>query len=187
MKIMNLWTALARFASFETPRLICRPIRFDDAPAFFTISSNPQNARYILPPGLDRATSDQLLVETFMRQPLGVWALTLKPSDQLIGLLRFERLDGGNGRAEVAYVLNQPHWGQGLMTEAVKTLTFLAFQEFGLKELSIICHLDNLASQKVAQKAGYLLKKRYRGRDRYQKTITDYLSYQLTRRHYRYE
>lgn len=166
---------------------MCRPVRFDDAPAFFTISSNPNNARYFLPPGLERATSDQLLVETFMRQPLGVWALSLKPTDQLIGLLRFERFDLGNSRAELAYALSQDYWGQGLMTEAVKTLTFLAFQEFGLKELVIICHLDNLASQKVAEKAGYKLIKQFRGRDRYQKTITDYLSYHLTRRDYRYE
>lgn len=184
---MNLWTALAAYASFETPRLQARPVRFEDAAAFHGLIANPLNARYSLPYTPDRATSDQLLVETFMRQPLGIWALTLKPSDQLIGLLRFEHLDVGNGRAELAYILSQDYWGKGYMTEAVKTLTFLAFQEFGLKELSIICHLDNLASQKVAQKAGYQLKKRYRGRDRYQKTITDYLSYHLTRRAYRYE
>lgn len=184
---MNIWTVLARYASFETLRLTCRPVRFEDASAFHAISGNPQNARYILPMGLDRAASDQLLVETFMRQPLGIWALTERGDDQLIGLLRFERLDLGHGRAELAYVLSQAYWGQGLMTEAVKTLTFLAFQEFGLKELVITCHLDNLVSQRVAEKAGYRQFKRFRGQDRYQKTITDYLSYHLTGRDYHYE
>lgn len=184
---MSIWTALARFAVFETERLQCRPLSFADSDRFFDLVSTPENARFILPLLPSRQRSDDFLVATYLRQPLGVWGLTLRGSEHLIGIIRLERFDEGNSRAELTYVLSQAYWGQGYMTEAVKNLTFLAFQEFGLKELVICCHLDNLASQKVAQKAGFRLMKRYRTSDRYSRQQADYLSYHLTRRDYRYE
>lgn len=184
---MNLWIALARFASFETQRLQARPLTFQDAGVFYQICSSPENARFALPLMKSQAESDRHFVEHFLRRPLGIWALSLKTSDQLIGLLRLEGLDVANGRAEVAYVLKQSYWGQGYMTEALKTLTFLAFQEFGLKELLIVCHLDNPASQAVAKKAGFKLASRYKASDRYSHQVRDYLSYRLRRGDYRYE
>lgn len=38
------------------------------------------------------------------------------------------------------------------MTEAVRTLVYLAFYEFGLRELVIVTHEENVASQMVAKK-----------------------------------
>lgn len=184
---MNTLTQLARFASFETQQLTLRPVRFSDSSRFFDMVSTPKNARFILPPLTNRSASDNLLVTTFMHQPLGVWGICQKPSDDLIGIIRFEHLDIGNGRAELSYLLRQAEWGQGLMTEAVKTLTFLAFQELKFRELTIICHLENIASQRVAEKAGFTLKNRFRGSDRYSHKVTTYLTYQLNRGDYRYE
>lgn len=184
---MNVWTALAKFASFETQHAVCRPVVFEDRQAFFALVSDPDNARFILPVTTDATSSDQLLVEAFMKQPLGIWAVADKASGAFIGLIRFEALDEGKGRAELGYVLHKACWGQGIMTELVKTLSFLAFQELGLRCLAIICHQENLASQAVAKKAGFRLVKTYRGSDRYSHQIRTYQLYQLTKGDYRYE
>lgn len=64
---------------------------------------------------------------------------------------------------------------------------FLAFQELGLKELILVTHLENKASQKVAQKAGFVLKKQFKGSDRHSRKMRDYLAYQLTIGDYQYE
>lgn len=184
---MSIWTALARFAVFETERLHGRPLTFADGDCFFDLMTTPEIARFILPLTTSRQRSDAFLVSTYLRQPLGTWGLTLRGSETLLGIIRLERFDEGNSRAELTYVLRQEYWGQGLMTEAVNHLTSLAFREFGLREVVIVCHLDNLASQKVAEKAGFQLIKRYRASDRYSRQMADYLSYHLTRRDYRYE
>ncbi|MGT2894924.1 GNAT family N-acetyltransferase [Streptococcus entericus] len=185
--MMKIWTALAKYASFETAGLVCRPIRFEDRDAFYEMVSVPDNARFILPLVTSQEQSDELLVQTFMTRPLGIWGICQKPTGELIGLIRLDHLDVNNGRAELGYLLKQSKWGQGLMTEAVKTLTFIAFYEIRLKELIIVCDIDNKASQRVAEKAGFRLIKRHRGSDRYTHQIRTYLTYQLTSGDYRYE
>lgn len=73
------------------------------------------------------------------------------------------------------------------MTESLKTLCFLRFQEFGFKELHVIAHEENLASQRVAQKSGFKLKQRFKGSDRYTRKMRDYVDYQISKGDYRYE
>lgn len=65
------------------------------------------------------------------------------------------------------------------MTEVLKTLSFLAFQTFGLRTLELLIHLENEASQRVAEKAGFRCYKRFRGSDRHTHKIRDYKAYQL--------
>jgi len=83
--------------------------------------------------------------------------------------------------AELGYFLHKDFWGKGLMTEAVKEITFLAFQEFQLKQVRIITHVENVASQKVALHAGYSLKRQFKGSDRYTRKMRDYLEFRYTK------
>ena len=70
----------------------------------------------------------------------------------------------------------------------IKTLCFFKhFQEFGFKELHVIVHGENLASQRVAQKSGFKLKQRFKGSDRYTRKMRDYVDYQISKGDYRYE
>lgn len=122
-----------------------------------------------------------------MKEPLGVWAIEDKKSHKMIGCIRFEKIDLNRSSAEIGYFLNQQFWGQGLMTESLKTLCFLSFKEFGFKELHVIAHEENLASQRVAQKSGFKLKQRFKGSDRYTRKMRDYVDYQISKGDYRYE
>ncbi len=63
------------------------------------------------------------------------------------------------------------------MTEVVTKLCQLSFEEFGLKQLSIITHLENQASQKVALKSGFSLFRQFKGSDRYTRKMRDYLEF----------
>ena len=73
------------------------------------------------------------------------------------------------------------------MTECLKTLAFLSFQELGLQNLHVIAHAENIASQRVAQKSGFRLKRQFKGSDRYIRKMRDYVDYQLSKGDYRYE
>ena len=67
------------------------------------------------------------------------------------------------------------------MTEAVTKLRDLSMNEFALKQLSIVTHLENVASQKVAEKSDFVLHRRFKGSDRYTRKMRDYLEFRYTK------
>ncbi|HEM5993576.1 TPA: GNAT family N-acetyltransferase [Streptococcus suis] len=184
---MTLWTRLAKFAYFETDRLYLRPFSFEDGESFYEIVSNPENLPFIFPALEDRNIAFSTMVEKFMRSPLGNWALIDKVSGRMIGALCFEKIDERQLSAELSYFLKKDYWGQGLMTEAVKNLVFLTFYEIGLNELIIITHEENVASQMVAKKTGFVQVEQYRGSDRYSHKMRNYLKFSLKRADFRLE
>ncbi|HFR3769906.1 TPA: GNAT family N-acetyltransferase [Streptococcus suis] len=184
---MTIWMGLAATARFETERLILRPFRYEDGDDFYQMVSKPENMAFIFPALPDKNLAVATMVEKFMRQPLGNWALVDKVSQQLIGALCFEKMDESKLTAELSYFLKKEKWRQGLMTEAVRNLVFLAFYELGLRELTIITHLENAASQAVARKAGFVQVDHYRGSDRYSHKTRDYLKFSLKKADFRLE
>ncbi|HFI0143137.1 TPA: GNAT family N-acetyltransferase [Streptococcus suis] len=178
---MTLWTRLAQFACFETERLVLRPFSYEDGNDFFEIVSNPKNLPFIFPTLENKNLALATMVEKFMRSPLGNWALVDKVSGRMIGALCFEKLDDRQMTAELSYFLKKDYWGQGLMTEAVKNLVFLAFYEIGLKELTIVTHEENVASQMVAKKSGFVQVGQYKGSDRYSHKTRKYRKFSLKR------
>ena len=184
---MDFWTSLGRYSFFETERLYLRPFVYTDCKDFWEISSNPENLAFIFPSQVSQEESDFLLVHYFMREPLGVWAIVDRQSQKMIGAIRFEKIELSSLTAEIGYFLNKQFWRQGMMTECIKTLTFLSFQEFGLKNLHIIAHDENQASRKVALKAGFKLQRRFKGSDRYTRKMRTYVDYQVSKDDYHYE
>ena len=146
---MNIWTKLAMFSFFETDRLYLRPFFFSDSQNFHKIASNPENLQFIFPTQASLEESQYALANYFMKAPLGVWAICDQKNQQMIGSIKFEKLDEIKKEAELGYFLRKDAWSQGFMTEVVRKICQLSFEEFGLKQLSIITHLENEASQKV--------------------------------------
>ena len=178
---MNIWTKLAEFAFIETDRLLLRPCSYQDAEDFYAIASNPQNLEFIFPSQSGLQESQYVVANFFMKNPLGVWAICDKESQQMIGSIKFEKLDEIKQEAELGYFLKKDYWGGGLMTECVKEILFLSFSEFDLKRLSIVTHQENLASQRVAQKAGFKMCRQFKGSDRYTRKMRDYIEFRYER------
>ncbi|EIQ82210.1 UNVERIFIED_CONTAM: GNAT family N-acetyltransferase [Streptococcus canis] len=177
---MDIWTQLAAFAFFDTPKVVLRPFQYADHQAFYEMVTDTKHLHYVFPNTRTKVESDYLLVHGFMKAPLGVWAIEDKLTHQLIGSIRLEHYDAKTASAEIGYFLHQTYWGQGIMTEVLKTLAFLSFQTFGLKQLQLITHLENTASQRVAEKVGFHFQKRFKGSDRNTHKMRDYKAYQLT-------
>ena len=55
---------------------------------------------------------------------------------------------------EVGFLLGRPFWGQGLATEAARESVRFGFEDLDLEEIVGIVHPDNIASQRVLEKAG---------------------------------
>lgn len=187
VRTMTIWKDLAAFATFESNRLLFRPFVFEDVNDFHAIVSNPSNLAFIFPGSKEVGESQEILVQLFMKAPLGIWALEDKKTRRMIGAIRLEKIDETRRLAEIGYFLHQDFWGQGLMTEALKNLVYLSFEELELQQLVLIAHLENIASQQVAQKAGFKLIRRYRGSDRYSHKMRDYCQFALHKKEFRLE
>jgi RimJ/RimL family protein N-acetyltransferase len=86
----------------------------------------------------------------------GAWAVfrvAVLPRDEVVGgaMLRFD----AHEIAEVAYFLRRSARGRGLATRAVRLLSAWAFAELGIERLELRTHLENEASQRVAERAGF--------------------------------
>ncbi len=59
--------------------------------------------------------------------------------------------------AELGYWLGEPFWGRGVMTRAVKLMIDYAFENFDIQRIYARPYGPNIASQRVLEKAGFLL------------------------------
>ncbi len=140
-----------------------------------------ENLQFFFPATQTQHETDCLLVHYFMKEPLGVWAIVDKELEKMIGVVRFEKIDVQKRTAELGYFLNASYWGRGLMTEAVTCLSNLALTAMGMDRIILIAHLENKASIRVAEKSGFKLVSRFKGADRYTRTMRDYLRFEKER------
>jgi RimJ/RimL family protein N-acetyltransferase len=63
--------------------------------------------------------------------------------------------------AEMGYWLAEPYWGQGIMTDAIRQMVIYGFNNFGINRIFARPFGNNVASQKVLEKAGFMLEGRF--------------------------
>lgn len=58
--------------------------------------------------------------------------------------------------AEIGYWLGEPHWGRGIVTEALELVTDHVFSAMNMLRLYALPFADNAGSIRVLEKAGYV-------------------------------
>jgi ribosomal-protein-alanine N-acetyltransferase len=84
------------------------------------------------------------------------WGIEVRRSHDLIGTIGYEYLDARQHGAELSYDLLPAHWGQGLMQEAVKAVLEYVRERTSLLYLEANTVLENQASARVLEKAGFV-------------------------------
>ena len=80
-----------------------------------------------------------------------------RESDLLVGACGVVALDWNVPRFEIGYWVRSSRRGKGYITEAVRTLTRLAFERFGAVRVEIRCSSHNVRSARVAERLGFTL------------------------------
>lgn len=91
---------------------------------------------------------------------LGLWACEFKRSGEWAGrcgLLKWQ-IDGLD-EIEIAYMIDKPHWGQGLGAEAARGLVRYAREELNIQRLIALVDPEHQASLRTAQAAGLTYEK----------------------------
>ena len=148
----------------ETSRLILRHQVPEDLDSLYALYCDPEVRKYI--PDAPRnyeETREELEWHRYghpKRPELGLWATIHKETGKYIGrcgLLPWT-IDQRE-EVEVAYLLAQAYWGQGLGTEAAQGIVRYGFEVLHLSRLICMIYPENLASVKVARNIGMTLEK----------------------------
>lgn len=161
---MTVSTRLGVVAEFRGPeilhggqRVVLRPFRIADADDIAESCRDPDIPRFTLTP--QAMTSDQ--AREWIERRLELWrnglfsfTITISPKDRCVGQVGVH-LEQRSRRAETFYWLDRRVRGHGFATEALDVVTRWSFEEFDVVRTHLITHLDNTASQGVAERCGY--------------------------------
>ncbi len=143
--------------NIETRRLRLRHFTPKDADELYYIYSHPELFRYMSneKPILWEQTKELIdsLIENWRRHRFGVWAVTYKKNQKLIGHCGLKFLENTK-EVQMGYLLLKSYWGRGLGTEAAKATLKYGFEVAQLKTIVAIAKPENIASRRVMEKVG---------------------------------
>ena len=165
-----------------TERLLLRPFAFDDVDDVLNYASDPEVARYVpLPQPYTRDDA----VEFVARQVLADWSsrplFAIVFEHHVIGSIAL-RIDEPNELADLGYALARPHWGQGLMPEAVRAvITPGDFERYDLHKVYAFADTRNRRSWRVMEKLGMTREGVLRGHHKFRDEHIDDAHYGILR------
>jgi RimJ/RimL family protein N-acetyltransferase len=146
--------------NLETPRLLLRPWREDDAEALYQYARDLDVGPAAgWPPHMSVENSREIL-RGVLSEPV-TWAVVPKEIGLPVGSLSV-MADGVSGRklpeneAEIGYWIGKPYWGRGLIPEAVRRAQRYAFEELGMARLWCGYFDGNEKSKRVQEKCGFV-------------------------------
>lgn len=158
--MLDLTPIFARFPILETERCILRRPDPDQAEPFFRLWSSAEVARYLgRPPFTTMDEVSQRLEEfreRFEMQTSITWAITDRATGALIGTAMLLHILPLHHRAELGYDLLPDWWGKGLITEAAAAVLDFGFGTMGLHSVEANTDGENIASQRVLEKLGFV-------------------------------
>jgi RimJ/RimL family protein N-acetyltransferase len=132
----------------EDGDIALRPLAEEDVPAIVDACRDPEIPRRTsVPEGLTEAQAGEFVVEAG-----DVYAIVDADTDELLGTVGFHTR---HGRGDFGYWVRKEARGRGVATRALVLLTRWAARERGLGRLQLIVEPDNLASIRVAERAGF--------------------------------
>lgn len=171
------------FPTIETERLLLRRITNDDANEILELRSNPETMKYIPRPlvkNIEDALAHIAMIEEKIETNIGInWAITLKESPRLLGIIGFYRMQPENYRAEIGYMLLPDFHGKGIIPEAVNRLNRYGFDDLNLHSIEAVIDPENFASEKVLQKCGFVKEAHFKESEFYEGRFLDKVIYSL--------
>ena len=144
----------------RTERLVLRPFVASDFDAVLDMQSRPEFVQYLMWDVMDRDA-----VASFMERRLRqtsieaddaalVLAITVPPSDRVVGELMLRLSSARHGQGEIGWSLHPDAQGHGYATEAAREGLRLAFEELGLHRVAADADPRNTGSLRIMERLG---------------------------------
>lgn len=148
------------FPMLETERLVLREVKTTDVDDMLVYLSQPDVVRHM---GLEPFQSEEDVLDeirwyqSIHEDGTGMrWVLTLKQSGKVIGSCGFLNRNPDHKRAEIGFEMSKDYWGKGLASEALKTVVAFGYQYLHLERIEALIEPENIASQKVVERQGFM-------------------------------
>lgn len=152
----------------ETERMVLRRFTKNDAHYLYELDNDPEVMRYInggVPTSLE--TIQKQIMPTFLyedkqRPWSGFWAAVAQEQGEFLGWFCLRAAEDDPQTAVLGYRFRKETWGQGYATEGAQALVDHGFGRWGVQRIVATTYQDNLASQRVMEKVGMTLIRRFR-------------------------
>jgi RimJ/RimL family protein N-acetyltransferase len=135
--------------------IVLRLWRVEDAPAVTAACQDPEIARWIplIPTPYREEDARDFLEHVVASEDSYGFAVLDSETGDLAGSIAIKQQRFSTGH--IGYWVAREARGRGVATSALKTLCRWAVDELGLKRLELVTDPENVASQRVAEKAGF--------------------------------
>lgn len=140
----------------QTPRFVIRDFKPEDEEIYLSLFDDEQVTLHLpkrTPPENQQMFRDALK-DYAEGKVLGRWGLFNNGENEFIGLCLLRNFNNENGRIELGYVLSQKFWGRGIAGEMAQIMITYALMHTDAQEIVAVTTLENIASQRVLEKAG---------------------------------
>ena len=143
----------------ETPRLVLRRFRADDADSFAAYRADPEVARYQGWESCTRGEAISFIDAQLARASFepGRWtqvAVELAADGALIGDCALRMESAASRQAELGFTFAREYQGRGFAAEAVSHLLAYAFERLGLHRVFAVADVRNLRAIALAERVG---------------------------------
>jgi RimJ/RimL family protein N-acetyltransferase len=137
-----------------------RPWRDADIPSLVVICQDPEIPRWThVPAPYGETDARAYMLQRYTGPEAGIaapFAIVSADDTQLLGSISLMRIDWDHLRGEVGYWLAAEARGAGHTTRAVRLICEWAFETLGLERIELLAAIENPASQRVAERSGFI-------------------------------
>lgn len=148
------------FPFLRTERLFLRDVVPGDVNEVFYLRSNPAVLHYInrVPASSPDEAAEFITMINEQENKGGsvTWAITLKESPDLIGMIAIWNVSIQHHRAELGYVLHPKFQGKGIMQEALVPVVEYGFKTINLHTLHAELNPENRPSIRLLERNGFV-------------------------------
>jgi ribosomal-protein-alanine N-acetyltransferase len=159
---------LSHITPIHSGRIVVRPVTRSDLRDLLEINGDDEVTRYL--PYATWQSPDDGTAWLARMQALGAsgtgqqLVIAAAGDGKVIGTVLLFKFDEPSARVELGYVLGRAHWRQGLAREALRAVCGHAFGRLGIRRIEAEVNPDNLASNALLQRLGFMHEGRLRQR-----------------------
>lgn len=179
----NIHLLMITHGQMESERIILRPLSLEDAEDLYEFTSDEETTRFIYEPYKDVNQAKRVLANYYLKEPIGKYAIVLKESNKVIGVIEFRVKEETMG-GDLGYTLSRHFWGKGYMTEAGELILELAFNVLGLERVFAATDVRNTASARLMSRLGMKYEGTLRRNHMVKGELTDSVHYSILKEEY---
>ena len=144
----------------EGEKIYLKPLLLKHAATFVKWASDPEVIKYtsFKPPKTVKEQKEYIRKRSNTKTDM-IYCIFLKTNHKFIGTVGVHQLDNSKKQLTIGlFIGDKAEWGKGYGTDVFKTWTKFLFEEYDAKKLALTVYKENIAAQKVYQKAGFKFK-----------------------------